>query len=126
MSRSSPSPTADRLLRRIRAAADAREALPTTTGLAEQLGLSGAWAVTSLLRELERHARIVVRHGKRGILAIEAPDGSWRAAGSAAARSAAALPKRQCLRCRRAFTPEHRHNFLCGCQNWVARHGGVA
>lgn len=118
-----PGSQLDRLVQLIRAAASAGTPLPTTEGMAEALGLDRADVVTKLLREAEKRGLLVVQHGRVGISAIEAPDGSWRAIGAVAARGQGRLPPRRCLRCQHRFEPTHRHNFLCGCQ---AQAEGVA
>jgi hypothetical protein len=117
------SPGLDALLRLLRRAAETGRQLPTTTGMAAELGLSGAWTVTGLLRAGEKLGLIRVHHTGRGIGAIEAADGSWRAVGSAG-EVAAQLPHRRCLRCRGQFQPRHRHNFLCTpCGSYADREG---
>jgi hypothetical protein len=53
--------------------------------------------------------------------AIEAADGSWRAERDPRSMTVAT---RKCLRCRNAFEPEHRHNFLCRpCGYYADREG---
>ena len=105
----------DGLLRRVQRAAQTGERLPTGARLAEELGLAGAWTVTGLQRAGEKIGLFRVVHNRRGIAAIEAVDGSWRAIGSGAELpdDAARVAPRRCLRCRDQFSPRHRHNFLC-------------
>lgn len=109
------SPGLHDLLALLRRAAETGGRLPTTARMAEQLGLSGAWTVTGLLRRGEALGLIRVHHNRRGIGAIEAVDGSWRAVGSAGEieNGPELPPMRRCLRCRDQFQPRHRHNFLC-------------
>ena len=104
------------MLARILAHAQAGTPLPSLEALAFELGFGGYGDAQKLLTSMQAEGLIVVRSSPgRGILSIEAPDGSWRALGGAARRAAAeAPPPRRCLRCRDTFRPAHRHNFLCG------------
>lgn len=104
----------DRLLTHLRVLALAGQPLPTTQELAQQLGLTGNSEVGTLLRDAEARGFILVRFGRggRSIHEITTPDLAWRLLPPAAAET----PRRACLRCRKPFQPQHRHNFMCsGC-----------
>jgi hypothetical protein len=98
------------LVRYLRAEAAAGRPIPAMSEIATAVGLADTNNMPELLREGQQGGFFVVHHGRNGITAIEAPDGSWRAE-----RGREAVPQRRCLRCRRIFQPEHRTNFLCGC-----------
>jgi hypothetical protein len=98
------------LLTWLRRMADAGRPLPGLDGIADGAGILNRADVSSLLRDGERLGLLVVEYGRNGIAGIGAADGSWYVA-----KAAEKTPVRRCLACRQMFQPDHRHNFLCGC-----------
>jgi hypothetical protein len=106
----SPSPRLLGLVRWLRRLADAGRPLPSLDGIAEATGILCRSDVTATLRDGERFGLIVVQYGRNGIRGIGAADGAWFVE-----RGEEKVAQRRCLACRRVFQPDHRHNFLCGC-----------
>lgn len=107
-----PSPRLLGLVRWLRKLADAGRPLPGLDGIAAATGILDRSDVTATLRAGERLGLIVVEYGRNGISGIGAADGAWYVE-----RGEEKVPPRRCLACRKVFQPDHRHNFLCGCND---------
>jgi|GEM_PF-4089182 len=87
--------------------------MPSMPKVADDLAMTAS-NLRALLEEGVGRGLWKIVRGDAGILSIYEPGGGWLLNGPAATRRAQPkLPPRRCLRCRGAFTPEHRTNFLC-------------
>jgi len=112
----------DRLHGEFMLLAAAGQHLPTISALAEKMGIAKSYFYLLLDRGHRQGVWALARDGER-ITAIIDPKGKWLVQCYMRRwRPEASIPSRKCLRCREAFAPAHRTNFMCqDCREYAAQ-----
>jgi hypothetical protein len=112
----------DRLLQEFKSLAEQALHLPSITELATKLGITNTHFYFLLDRGKRRGLWELERDGAR-IIAIYERNGDWRVPCAMRRwRAEEAIPSRKCLRCRGAFAPAHKGNFMCqDCREFAAQ-----
>ncbi len=124
MTKPRPNTHLDNMLREFKRLAEAGQDLLSITSLACAIGVSNSDFYRHLHKGHEKRFWGLRRDGGR-ITAIYDLRGAWLLKCSMRRYrdlGGQAVPPRKCLRCREAFQPAHRTNFVCeGCRAFIAQ-----
>jgi hypothetical protein len=117
-----PNTRLDNLLQEFKRLAEKALHLPSITELASRIGITNTHFYLLLETGKRRGFWELQRDGAR-ITEIFCPNGEWRVPCAMRRwRPEAPIKSRKCLRCREAFAPAHRTNFMCqDCREFAAQ-----